>query len=279
MTSVCYTCKKGKYFEKKTTQKKNARPPSWRKKIGKVFPGGPIPNLLSIKTVKPSKPTIKTHIELGEKFKNRYVLYYAAESIDLKSLLKIKTGQVAYDKFKNKGISKLDNKGSAKLEYRCPQSYSQNKITYLPHIHFIVSNKSNTKWIEKLYTQAIICTVNKKQVNTEIKNGETMIINSLPFDEYIKSYIPNSIPLPYTDVIEKVTSEETINYLKKILVHYPKIFKAVKAKKINLLDIPIIVYCYYEKCDASHKLIEKMWSMGFRNIRHYPGGIVDYNKK
>jgi len=62
-----------------------------------------------------------------------------------------------------------------------------------------------------------------------------------------------------------------------MIVHYPKINKLLKKNKINIKNIPIIVYCYKESCNASELLINKLVELGFTNLREYPHGIVGWN--
>jgi rhodanese-related sulfurtransferase len=41
-------------------------------------------------------------------------------------------------------------------------------------------------------------------------------------------------------------------------------------------DEPIVVYCSNFDCHASQSLIEKLVAHGYTNVRHYPGGIIDW---
>ena len=114
-------------------------------------------------------------------------------------------------------------------------------------------------------------------------DGETqcaVVINALPYAEYIKNRIPSSIPLPYTIATQhQVSKKQLIDYIQDMLVHYPKIHNKVKQGKLDMLNVPIVVYCYKPTCNASMLLIEELIEMGFKDIREYPGGIVDWIKK
>ena len=57
---------------------------------------------------------------------------------------------------------------------------------------------------------------------------------------------------------------------------YPLIHRALSTDKIQLFDVPLILYCYSEKCNASDKLANKLWQLGFRNIKEYTPGITGY---
>ena len=57
---------------------------------------------------------------------------------------------------------------------------------HLPHVHYFISDFKNKKWNEKLFTERIICDVNKQQLTEMIKN-KCAVINALPYQEYMKS--------------------------------------------------------------------------------------------
>ena len=38
-------------------------------------------------------------------------------------------------------------------------------------------------------------------------------------------------------------------------------------------DIPIIIYCYHDKCDAAEIVLKRLNKIGFNNIVHYKNGI------
>jgi rhodanese-related sulfurtransferase len=41
-------------------------------------------------------------------------------------------------------------------------------------------------------------------------------------------------------------------------------------------DEPIVVYCSNFDCHASRALIEKLLAHGYKNVRHYEGGLIDW---
>jgi rhodanese-related sulfurtransferase len=41
-------------------------------------------------------------------------------------------------------------------------------------------------------------------------------------------------------------------------------------------DRPLVVYCSNIDCNASHSLIKKLVEHGYTNVRHYPGGLLDW---
>jgi rhodanese-related sulfurtransferase len=46
--------------------------------------------------------------------------------------------------------------------------------------------------------------------------------------------------------------------------------------RIPDLDTEVVVYCMDEDCDSSVKVANRLTELGYRNIRHYAGGIHDW---
>ena len=247
---------------------------SWKKKEGlkTKFPNDEI---LPIENLNPDNYDRIFHLNLSKKYANRYIYYYAADSKDDKNCLDIKYVKDAYGNYSNKGVVKTDIKGIAKLNLKCPQSYYVDKDNYfISHIHYLISDKDNKKWLKTLYTERIICNIQKEELKELIKKGCAVIINSLPFHEFIKDRINNSISLPY-DIVKsgKISEKQIKSYLSNMIINYPKIYNLLKNKKIKLENIPMIVYCYDKNCNASDILIENLVKIGFTNIKEYPDGI------
>ena len=167
----------------------------------------------------------------------------------------------------------------ATVPYRCPQSYREHGLTYVPHVHLVLSDKVCNKWAEGIYTHQVFCPIDKAEVEATRKAGCALVVNALPFEYFVKSHIPGSVPLPYTSFPDKLTEKEVNSYIKGCLAHVPKLQKAVKNRKLNLKDLPMIIYCYKSTCDASHKLEKVLRDMGYTNMKHYKGGVLDYFKK
>ena len=274
---ICYNCKKSSNNRKSTIKKKM---PEWKKKIG-LKTHFPNDKILPLKVKYPSKYNMTHILKLGKKFSNRYVYYYSANKKSIKDCLQPKFVVDAYSKnFNNMGVAKTNNDGIVKIKLDCPQSYyvNLNKL-HTSHVHYFISDKNNKEWEEKLYTDIIICDLNKNELKNIIKNQCAVIINALPYEYYIKSHIPNSISIPYDIVVKnKITETEFKNYLTKMLVHYPRIYDLVKSKKLKLENVPIVSYCYKKQCDASTKLINKLLDFGFKDLKEYSEGILGWNK-
>ena len=255
-----------------------------KKGINSIFPNDKVPNLQDKKQIQERSPkgaNQNIEVNLGKKMKDRLVLYYAAEESPLAHCAncQIKNPPSSYGTFKNQGITTLDGDGNGILKIKCPRPYRENNKTYLPHVHFIVSDAKKEKWIHKLMTQTVVCELNYEEMVSEVKSGCTMIINSLPFEYYVKNRIPMSIPLDHNLVLDKLDKKDVIEYLKVMVAHYPKVNRKVMSGKLDFMDIPIISYCYNPECEADTDLQMKLNKIGFTNVKLYPGGIQEWIKK
>ena len=270
---VCLTCKESTEMMKNHITKLEDMP-EWKLLRGDTtyFPNDKVIDLHNIKLSTPSKATTCVKINLGASRNNRFVFYFAAEPS--KNDLEHIEANKAYGKFKNSGVAKTDKDGCATLKIRCPQNYKEKGLWY-PHIHFLVSNASRTKWNSSLYTKLVLCPIKKNTVKEAIKTRSHLILNSLPLAYYIKSSIPGSYPLPLESICH-LSKKEVVKYIAELLHHTPKIKKAVDTKKISIYDIPIIVYCYNKTCTSSTRLIKHLWKLGFKNIKEYEEGIMGW---
>ena len=233
-----------------------------------------------IKLYKQKKTNMKLKLDLGKTKINKYVLYWAAES---SHQVLIKDAKQAYNNFKNYGVAKVDKNGHVVLHFNCPQPYStvekgkRNPETFYRHIHFCFSNSNNTKWLDSVYTKIVICEINLK--NTMAMKDQVVLINSLPSQYYAKSHIPNSYNLN-SKTIKKMSQVELFNWFQEVIdINYPKLAKLVKQKKINIYELPIIVYCAHSECNSSHLAAIELLKKGFVNISKFEGGMKEYLKK
>ena len=243
-----------------------------------IFPDDKIPSLKNVKLVHPKDYDQTVKLNLGEKLKNRYILFYASKKNKITDCEKIRTASEAYDSFQNRGMTKTNSKGIANLKLKCPQVYQEEGEVYFSHVHFIVSNKNNTEWIDELKTKNVVCELDHKAMYESIQSGCSLVLNALPIDEFIKDRIPHSYTLPHTSVLKTINEEETKNYIKDLLVHSYKLQKYISKKKIDLLNVPIISYCYSEECTADIDLQQKLNKIGFKNVKVYSPGITGWRK-
>ena len=199
--------------------------------------------------------------------KNNWVFYWASDKSE--NNMEIKTPEEAYEKQQNHGLVETDNKGKTEFILNCPQPYKVDNVSYPRHIHFVELKEDKT-WSDEVKTLDVYCNINKKRLKEIIQSNDHVIINSL---ESTKDMIDTSVSMPYVDY------EGEENYKKKMILDMKKFIKKRKElNKMDILDIPIVVYCASEKCNASDKLIKMLTETGFVNICKYPGGLEEWNK-
>jgi len=142
---------------------------------------------------------------------------------------------------------------------------------------FLTTDLNNNKWIDELYTKIVLCNIDKPELVKLMNTGNYLVLNAMPFEYYMKDHIPDTFSLP-ADTVNKLKEEEVDNYIRDLLYNYPNLNKLIN-KKFNLKNIPIIVYCHHNKSDPGNKLIKFLWNIGYKNIKHYNGGMNEWNKK
>ena len=239
-----------------------------------------------IKEYKQKFTGMKLKLNLDKKNSGKYVLYWGSQPYNkTNDMMKIQNAKQAYHNFSNYGVSKIDKNGDVTFYFNCPQPYStieKNKTkpeTYYRHIHFCYSDKNNTKWINKVFTKVIICDVSLKHSLNLVNNGQAIMINALPCEYYSKTHIPHTYNLD-TKLATKMSKTAIFNWINDIVkFNYENIYNHIQKKKINLYEIPIIVYCAHSKCDASHKLAIILLKAGFVNLLYFKGGMEEYSNK
>jgi rhodanese-related sulfurtransferase len=172
----------------------------------------------------------------------------------------LKKFEDAYGNLINSGCTKTDSKGNAKIFLKCPQIYiSLNGNVYNRHLHFIYWDDKNKLWCKSLFTQPLICHV-KNDFVEKYKN-KALLIDALPEEIYNKKHIKGAVNLP-------ANKRWTENTLQKLIT--------MKKMPHKNKQIPIIVYCYNKKCNASIKVINKLNKLGYYNIVDFEDGICSW---
>ena len=219
--------------------------------------------------------TQTTQIDFGPDKRNRLVYFWG--SYDKESNFPVKFPS-PYADSDNNGLVFLDDFGKATIKHNCPQLYKEEGQSYIPHLHFLISNKKNSRWEDRIYTQGILCSVLKHTVQEAIFNKTHLIIDALPTEYFNKLSIPTAKNIPVGDA-EKMSEEQLFTVVDKMIKSDNKLKKFMKKNKLNSFEFPIIVYCYDSKCNASHKLANELFRAGFVNIMRYNGGIMDYTSR
>jgi hypothetical protein len=275
---ICYACENSSFKIDKITEEAiiGKKIVGWKVKRGEytVAPNDSVPFLIGIRERIPKKYDTISELNLGNKYANRWIFYWAANK---ESTYSIKEAPDAYGvNYTNLGITKSDNNGKIVFKLECPQPYSVDGKTYYPHIHFMISNKKNEQWELKVRTINIVCNFSKEKVKNAIKNKSYLIINALPKEYFEKQYIPNSINLYYKDAIN-MTDKKIDNFIKNNLNKLNNELKElIDNKKLSIKDIPILVYCYNKKCDAGKKLIKRLNKANYHKIVEYEDGVTGF---
>ena len=201
-------------------------------------------------------------INMGSKNANCLIYYWASKTmennlhIDKKNL---------YEESFNTGLMMLDNQGKCLININCPQPYKEKGISYMNHLHILVSDKKITRWKKNISTQNVLCKINKKNLKHHMKLDDRVIINALSKEYYDQMKIPKSFQLYYKDA-KKMTALQIKNSVKKMVSQHKCIQRIMKANDLQLTEVPIIVYCYDKECDAGHHLANELFRAGFTNV-------------
>ena len=213
---------------------------------------------------------LKTTIDLGKEKKNRLVYYFASKDKFTPENLEYPD---AYDKSPNNGLVFLDAAGKACVYLDCPQPYKEQGVSYMSHIHLLVSNSKMTQWEDGLITQGILCKITRNKVATHVYNQDHLFINALSADYHNKFHIPTSFNLYYKDA-KKMTVGKLVKCVEKMAHAHPHMKKLLK--KMTVQELPIIVYCYDKACSAGADLANELFRAGFTNVVDYAGGIIEW---
>lgn len=259
----------------------NEKKPKWLTKFDYVTNFIEKNNNKKIKIYKQKKTDTTMVLDVGKSRAGLCVLYWAATPASLRQTL-IRNAKAAYSNFRNHGIAKVDKQGQAKLCFNCPQAYNTTQAgkkhgeTFYKHVHLCFSNKACDKWCETVYTKIVLCKHTLAQTMKKQKMGNAVLINALPCEYYQKAHIPNSFNLPYNK-IAKISQKNLLKWFGEVVkINYPKLHKLVQQNKINIYELPIIVYCAHDKCDAGEKAAIALMKKGFVNMSEFPGGMKEY---
>ena len=239
-----------------------------------------------VKLYKQKKTDNKLVIKVNRK-PGKYVLYWGSLP-DTDNQILIKNDREAYGNFMNYGVCEVNSNKEIELYFNNPQPYrtkvkgKKNMETFYRHIHICYSDINNKKWLPKIYTRSVICNIDYLDLKKKIEKGTAVIINTLPCEYYAKSHLPNSYNLP-DKLIKKLSTQMLYEWFFEVIKeNYPKLYKLIKSKKIEIYEIPIVVYCFNSKCNSSYNAAINLQKKGFVNIKDYSPGIEGYiiqNKK
>jgi rhodanese-related sulfurtransferase len=92
-------------------------------------------------------------------------------------------------------------------------------------------------------------TVDREQLCEQIeRGGDVVLVDALPPISFAASHLPGAINIPPASVDERAP------------------------RRIPDRESEIVVYCTSPTCDASVEVGKRLLELGYRNVRHYPGG-------
>ena len=222
----------------------------------------------------------KVEIPLEIKEKDRWVFYWAAEAGAALDGDKPEDPATSYGSESNRGVTKSDSEGNATLVLNCPKLYREKKQLYPRHVHYTVLTDEDV-WSTKIGTLEIMCKLPYEIMEKIVKKKSYLIMNALSKESYDEKKIPNSI-LCHHESLENLTKQKKDNIIKQLikenLTEYP-IVKEFVDKTDSIKDVPIIVYCAHEECEASAKLAKHLYDCGYFNVIEYPGGLKEWFKE
>ena len=219
-------------------------------------------------------------LDLGKKHAGKKVLYWGTNSTS--TYLTIHDAKKAYGRFENSGIQKVNQNGIVTIKIECPQIYRVQKTgrhkpsSYFKHFHFVLSNTNQTSWEPQIYTKLIICHYDYNKMMELHMKKHCVLINTLPNQYYLEQHIPGSHNIYHED-IRRLSQKQLFKRIEDIIrENYPRIHNAIKNKKIEIHEIPIVLYCAHSKCNSSRIGAEEFLKKGFVNISEYKGGMKEY---
>ena len=279
-TKICVTCGTSKSSRHTAGMNKT----EWLQKVDYVKEFVLAQKLKAKQNTYKPKSQSMFQINVGNAYKNRYLLFWGATAETASSRLKIKRAKEAYaaPKFPNSGIVKINSIGKAVVSIVCPQIYRAREVgekgpekSYIRHMHYVVSDRSNKRWMaNKVKTRPLYCSVGLDMVLKNIRSRRSVVLNTLPSDIYAVDHIPETWNVPHT-----LSAEESVRRIKMIVRrHLPEIDRAIRAGHIHLFEVPIITYCAHKKCDASHRAMVMLQKAGFVNMSWFPGGMKAFGR-
>ena len=158
---------------------------------------------------------------------------------------------VSYADFSNATLARA--RGDAvTFDFMTPVPYAVDGVPYPPHIHFARLQEDST-WDTRIWSVNVPPLLTRRAtVARLIQSRRYLAVNALPPGALGGRTIPGSLRLPYTASLADI--ERTLG---------PRVDRAT----------PLVLYCAHAKCDASHRLMEKLLALGYTNLLLYPGGL------
>ena len=138
------------------------------------------------------------------------------------------------------------------------------------------TDKESDEASSETLAYSIIPKILYESVREMMDKKYAIFVNALPKQYFEENTIPNSISIPVKEH-EKLSGEDRKEKFNKIIqrkqLEYPHMMD------LEVEEVPLVVFCAHEKCNASEKLCELLREAGFKKIFEYTGGQKDYDEK
>jgi rhodanese-related sulfurtransferase len=95
--------------------------------------------------------------------------------------------------------------------------------------------------------------ISRDELQRKVEAGDGFVlVDALAPMSFARSHLPGAINLPLEWVDKR------------------------GPRRIPDLDTEVVVYCVDADCDSSVLVAERLIELGYRNVRHYPGGKRDW---
>ena len=92
-------------------------------------------------------------------------------------------------------------------------------------------------------------TIDREELKSALDSGAEMkLVMAMHETHYEQAHIPGSVQL----------------------------FEPEQASELLSRDDIVVVYCSHQACAASRIVAQKLIDAGYTNVRHYPGGLADW---
>ena len=137
-----------------------------------------------------------------------------------------------------------------------------------------------SQWLNKIFTQNVLCSITGTEFNRYIKNNNRLIINTSSIEIFNKhKEIQNAVNFYYTN-IKKMSVSEILKTMNLLIAKNKKILALTKKEKLQIEETPILLYSYETNNNASNILALGLFRAGFSNILLYnPGNKIKIDIK
>lgn len=235
------------------------------------------PNKQELKEETPEIVGTEVSFPLKIQETDRWVFYWAAEPSNTLEGDKPEQPAESYGDESNRGLVKTDETGETTITINCPKLYKEGSQLYPRHVHYTVLTEDDV-WATTIGTMEIMCKLNLEKMKEIVEKKTYLILNALSKEDYDKQHIPGSVLCEHSslDEVSKKQRDSLIKQLIKTNLENLPLVSEFLQETESIKEIPIIVYCAHEECDASEKLAEHLYSCGYYNVHMYPGGIKEW---